>query len=176
MLHTDPTDFDIDVDVSGLLATQGRKLVSSVLIDSRWYELMQDRERRAPSVRVALERSFKNAWLQAQWKAATSRPEERRRANRVALVSPVRVTHERPMVSFDVSTTGLRCSGKPTQDLLDVEFKIPGLDFPVDARAEVVGFKPGRVAPVVNLRFVDIDTPYVEHIERYVARQARRAA
>jgi hypothetical protein len=46
----------------------------------------------------------------------------------------------------------------------------------VDARAEVVDFKDGAVIPLVNLRFIDLDRPYREHIQAYVDRRLAAAA
>lgn len=163
-------DFDIDVDVSGLLGVDRELLVSG-----RWYELMRQRDDRPDWLQHKVDRAFHNALLRAQWRAAAQRA-ERRRALRVPLISRVSITEHSPLVACDISLSGLRCSGRPKKDFLDIEFKLPSLQFPVEARAEVVSFRDANVIPLAGLRFVDIDTPYLEHIQTYISRRRDLAA
>lgn len=166
MLHVDPYDFDIDVDLAPLLG----RVKEPVLIDSRWYELVRKRPARSSSLQHKLDECWRKIMLQAQWHCARQQS-ERRRALRVPLVSRVHTVPGNPMVACDISQKGLRCSGRPQSGILDIEFKLPGLAFPIDARAEVVSFKPANVIPLTGLRFVDIDTPYLDHIHRYIERR-----
>ena len=78
------------------------------------------------------------------------------------------------MTATDISLSGIRCSGEPSAPVMDIEFKLPGLAFPVDARAEVVSYKESPVIPLVGLRFANIDLPYRQHIAEYVHRRRER--
>lgn len=168
----DACEFDIDVDLAPLLGAKS----APVLVNARWYDLMQSHPERAEEVQRAMERSFRNTMLFAQWRALTQRWNDRRQAMRAPILSRVHLDGGDHMVACDVSQSGLRCSGRPQKGVFDVEFKVPGLAFPVDARAEVVDFKDANVLPLVNLRFVSIDRPYREHLESYVQRRTRRLA
>jgi hypothetical protein len=163
----DPADFDIDVDLSLLLGGQTPQLLSST-----WYTLVRERQERPTALQQKIEAAFHNALLRAQWQARGHRL-ERRRAVRVPLLSRVHVSRGPRLVSTDISIAGLRCSGRPTSGMLDIEFKLPGLAFPVAARVEVANFEDREVIPLVGLRFVDIERPYVEHIVRYVDTRRR---
>ena len=163
-------DFEIDVDLSQVLGSGHGPL----LLSSRWYELVTPREDRSPRVQFELERAFRKALLQAQWRATARRMLDRRRAARVPLLSRVRVDAGQPLVACDISVSGLRCSGKPRAPVMDVEFRLPGLDFPVDARVEVVSWRDANVIPLVGLRFAHIDRAYLAHIAGYVARRQER--
>ena len=167
MSHPDPTSFDVDVDLAPLYGAKDPLVVSD-----RWYQLVQPRADRPPSLQRKIEESFRNVVLRAQWQAACRR-EERRRAVRVPLLSGVQVTTGPRLVSTDISLAGLRCSGRPTAGMLDIEFRLPGLAFPVAARAEVANFQDSPVIPLVGLRFVDIERTYVDHIERYIDERCR---
>jgi hypothetical protein len=165
-----PYDFDIDVDLSPILGD----LDGPTLVSAKWYELVAPREGRAAAVQAKLDQTFRNAVLYAQWQATARRALDRRRALRVPLLSRVQVDGGSHLVACDISMSGLRCSGTPSAPLMDVEFKIPGAPFPVDARVEVVSFKDANVIPLVGLRFAWIDRPYVEQIARYVATRRER--
>ncbi len=166
----DPCTFDIDVDLSPLLGG----IDDPTLISSYWYELTQTREGRPPQLQAKLERTMRNAVLRAQWRAASRRRLDRRRALRVPLISRVRVDGGPHLVAVDISLSGLRCSGEPSAPVMDVEFRLPGNPIPVDARVEVVSFKDASVIPLVGIRFVWIDRPYVEQIAEYIARKRER--
>jgi len=171
-------DIDIDVDVSHLIEHPGDE---PILISDAWYLLSQRREGRSPIVQAKLEKMFNNAMMFAQWQATRRRALDRRRAIRVPILSRVHIDGlEQHMTATDISLSGIRCSGEPRAPVMDIEFHIPGLAFPVDARAEVVSYKESPVIPLVGLRFASIDRPYREHIAAYVdrrrARQFARAA
>jgi len=168
MATYDPLDFDIDVDLSPILD----HLTEPTVVDAKWYELVQPRAGRAADVQAKLDQMFENVMLRAQWRATQRRSLDRRRAVRVPLLSRLVVDGGPHMVACDISMSGLRASGRPTAPIMDVEFKIPGLSFPVDARVEVVSFKDTNVLPLVGLRFAWIDKPYVERIAAYIS--ARR--
>ena len=166
----DPYDFDVDVDLSAAYNQQH----GETLISSYWYELAQPREGRPEGFQKALDRVFKNAVLHAQWCASSRRKLDRRRALRVPLLSRIHVDGGGHLVSTDISMSGLRCSGRPTAPVMDVEFKLPQLDFPIDARVEVVTFKDSNVIPLVGMRFAWIDKPYIECITQYIAQRRER--
>lgn len=160
------TDFDIDIDLAPVLRT-----ARPCLVNARWYELLRERPERAAALQSKIEASFRNVLLRCEWQARRERI-ERRRALRAPLLSRVHVAPgSTRLVACDVSTTGLRCSGRPQSGVLDIEFKLPGLAFPVAARAEVAEFRDGNVLPLAGLRFVDIERAYVEHIAQYVRRR-----
>jgi hypothetical protein len=158
----DPLEFDIDVDLSQLLGAE-------TVMDGRWYELTQPRPGRAARLQAKLDQSFRNALMCAQWRATARRRIDRRRALRAPLLSRVNVEGGAHLVSTDISMSGMRCSGHPSAPLMDVEFRLPKVGFPVDARVEVVSYKENAVLPWVGLRFAWIDRPYVDCIARYVA-------
>jgi hypothetical protein len=162
---------DIDVDLSTLL---GFAEPGSVVINDNWYLLARDRDGRSEKVQQKIDRIFKNALMQAQWEATTRRSLDRRRAVRVPLLSRVFVSGGMHMTATDISLSGLCVSGEPRAPLMDIEFKIPGLPFPIDARAEVVSYKESNVIPLVGLRFIGLEKPYKHHIAEYISR--RRAA
>lgn len=172
MLHSD--DFDIDVDISPLLGT----LAGPTLIDARWYELAQNKPERSAVLQEKIDRAFRSTLLHAQWLATKRRALDRRRAIRVPLLSRVTTQEAPSLISTDISLTGLRCSGRPTAPIMDIEFKVPGVAFPIDTRAEVVSFKDANVIPLVGLRFVNLDSGYRQHIAEYIERRnhVRRAA
>ncbi|MBI5509483.1 MAG: PilZ domain-containing protein [Deltaproteobacteria bacterium] len=167
MTAHDALDFDIDVDLSPVYD----RLAEPLLIDARWYDLVMPRAGRAPELQAKLDQMFENVMLRAQWRATQRRALDRRRAVRVPLLSRLLVTGGKHLVACDISMSGLRASGEPNAPLMDVEFKLPGLSFPVEARVEVVSYKPANVIPLVGLRFAWIDKPYVEHIARYIGRR-----
>ncbi len=166
----DPFDFDIDVDISPLLD----RCEGPTFIDARWYELVATRDNRDPAVQAKLEQVFENIMLRAQWSATQRRAFDRRRAVRVPLLSRLMANDGSHMTACDISLSGLRASGRPTAPIMDIEFKLPHLRFPVDARVEVVSYKDSPVLPLVGLRFAWIDRPYVEEIARYVAGKRER--
>jgi len=170
MAAYDSCDFDIDVDLSPILD----HLVEPTLIDSRWYSLVSPRPGRAPELQAKLDQMFENVMLRAQWRATARRALDRRHAVRVPLLSRIVVDGGRPMTACDISLSGLRASGRPTAPVMDVEFKLPGVSFPVDARVEVVSFKDASVIPLVGLRFAWIDKPYVERIASYISVRRER--
>ena len=167
MVPHDPYDFDIDVDVSQLLG----RVIGPTLIDARWYELVAPRPGRPPHLQAKLDQMFENLMLRAQWRASGRRRLDRRRAVRVPLLSRVHVANGSRLLACDISLSGLRASGDPTAPLMDVEFKLPGLGFPVDARVEVVSYKKANVIPLVGLRFAWIDKRYIDQIAAYICRR-----
>lgn len=160
-------DFDIDVDISPLLDD----VQEPVLVRDCWYRLAQPKTGRRRRVQEAAERMLNNTLLRAQWLARERRSMDRRRAVRVPLLSRLRPERGRPMTTTDISLTGLCASGEPLAPVMDVEFKIPGLPFPVDTRVEVVSYKSSPVIPLVGMRFINLERPYAEHIARYVAQR-----
>lgn len=161
--------FTIDVDIAPLLGSRA----APTLVDAGWYTLSQPHPNRQSALQAKVERAFRNTILRAQWEATVTRARERRRAIRVPLLSRVHDAGASTKlgVTTDISLAGVRCTGRPQRELLDIEFRLPGLGFPVDARAEVVNFRDGNVFPLMGLRFVDIDTPYLGHIAAYVQRR-----
>jgi hypothetical protein len=170
MATYDPLDFDIDVDLSPILD----HFEEPTVIDAKWYELVAPRKGRAADVQAKLDQMFENVMLRAQWRATQRRALDRRRAVRVPLLSRLVVDGGPHLVACDISMSGLRASGRPTAPVMDVEFRIPGLSFPVDARVEVVSFKDTNVIPLVGLRFAWIDKPYVEKIATYISERRER--
>jgi hypothetical protein len=169
MVH-DPYSFDIDVDLSPLLG----EVTDPTLIDSTWYELTRNRAGRPPELQAKMERTFRNALLRAQWRATSRRRLDRRRALRVPLISRVHLDNGRHLVATDISLSGLRCSGEPNAPVMDVEFRLPGSQIPVDARVEIVSFKDANVIPLVGMRFAWIARPHVDSIAQYIARKRER--
>jgi hypothetical protein len=167
MATYDALDFDIDVDLSPILD----RIEEPTIVDAKWYELVHPRPGRAPEVQAKLDQMFENVMLRAQWRATERRALDRRRAVRVPLLSRLVVDGGPHMVACDISMSGIRASGRPLAPIMDVEFKIPGLSFPVDARVEVVSFKDTSVLPLVGLHFAWIDKPYVQQIANYIARR-----
>lgn len=177
-MRTNSLDFDIDVDVSSIFAAPHRerrrtKEREPVLIDAGWYEMVRSNGQREGYLQRDIERAFNLELTYARWLVEQR---ERRKAMRAPVMTRVRVDGAPHMLACDVSSRGLRCSGRPRSGLVDIEFKLPGLAFPVDARAEVVDFKDTAVLPLVNLRFIDLDRPYRDHIEAYVHRRLAHAA
>lgn len=160
------SDFDIDVDLGPMF----QDVRAPILVNSRWYELALPADGRAPEVQASLDGCLERELLRAQWEAMELLRQERRGARRAPILRRLQMDGER-LLACDISSTGLRASGRPTRGLIDFEFNLPGLDFPVDARAEVIDFKDKAVIPLVNLRFVDLDRPYREHIDAYVSRK-----
>lgn len=165
-------ELDIDVDISPLL----EGVEEPVFIRDCWYRLAQPKEGRSSKVQQAADRMLRNTLLRAQWVARERRTLDRRRAVRVPLLSRLRPERGRPMTTTDISLSGLRASGEPLAPVMDVEFKIPGLPFPVDTRVEVVSYKSSPVIPLVGMRFINLERPYAEHIARYVAARRHQAA
>ena len=170
MASYDPCDFDVDVDLSPMFG----RVLGPTLVDARWYELMRAHPERSPELQAKIEQAFRNKMMHAQWRASCRRRLDRRRAIRVPLLSRVTPAGGAHFLSCDISLSGLRCTGEPTAPLMDVEFSLPGLQFPVDARVEVVSFKPSNVVPFVGLRFAWIDRPYIDQIAQYIARRRQR--
>jgi len=166
--HDDPTLFEIDVDLAPLLGAD-----DPLLLSSRWYRLLAPSAPRQDELQEKIERAFGNELLHLQWLAARRRS-ERRRAVRAPLLSRVDVAQGQRLVATDISLAGLRCSGRPRAGVLDIEFKLPTLAFPVAARAEVANFQDSPVIPLIGLRFVDIESLYVDEISRYI--DERRSA
>ncbi len=171
-MHPDPLNFEIDVDLSSVVG-DGTELVSA-----RWYKLLRPSPERPAALQEKIERAFRTELLRAQWQAALRRQPERRRAIRAPLLSRLNVELGDPLIACDISLSGLRASGRPRHERFDVEFKIPNVAFPIDAKVEVVSFKDATVIPLAGLRFVDIDPPYLDHINRYIGerRQSLLAA
>ncbi|OGQ89047.1 MAG: hypothetical protein A2289_18715 [Deltaproteobacteria bacterium RIFOXYA12_FULL_58_15] len=170
MQPNDPYDFDIDVDISPIL----EDVDTPTLLDGHWYELTRPRAGRSAALQDKMERTFRNAMLHAQWRATSRRSLDRRRAMRVPLLSRLHVDGGNHLVTCDISMSGLRCSGTPLAPLMDVEFRLPKVDFPIDARVEVVSFKEANVIPLVGLRFAWIDKPYVHYIADYISQRREK--
>lgn len=136
--------------------------------DAGWFEMIKPNSHRSAIAQREVERVFELELKLARWEAARR---DRRRAQRAPVMTRVHVDGAEHMLACDVSSQGLLCSGRPTTGTLDLEFKIPGLAFPIDTRAEVIEFIDRPVLPRVNLRFIDLDTPYRDHIEAYVNRR-----
>jgi hypothetical protein len=166
--HHPVSSFDIDVDLGPLLGADDPMLLSDT-----WYLMRSMGERFDDDLQAKVERAFGNELLLLQWRASRARS-ERRRAVRAPLLSRVEATSGQRFVTTDISLAGLRCSGRPLAGVLDIEFKLPTLAFPVSARAEVANFQDSPVIPLIGLRFVDIEAPYVDEISRYI--DTRRAA
>ncbi len=167
MSDSDPCAFDIDVDLSPLCPD----VDVPVCVPSGWYELAKPRAGRPMLLQAKLDTALRNALLHATWAATSRRRLDRRRGLRVPLISRVHVGRGDHLTACDISLTGLRCSGRPLAPVMDIEFRLPGLAFPVDARVEVVSFKEANVIPLVGMRFAWIDRPYVDHIARYISRR-----
>ncbi len=163
---TRDSDFDIDVDFTTQVGEE-------MCIDSRWYELACQSQH--AELRHKANEVLRNAVLRAQWLATSRRPLDRRRARRVGVISRLHMAGGGRMVTTDISVSGLRCSGEPRAPIMNVEFKIPGLGFPVDTTVEVVSYKPSNVVPLCGLRFVNIDRAYQRHISEYIGRKGRAA-
>lgn len=168
-MQTVAPDFDIDVDLSPLLGT----LAAPTLIDARWYELVRERPDRPPELQRKIERAYRGSLMHAEWRARRVRNHERRRAVRVPLVSPVLFGRGPRLVSTDISLSGLRCSGRPVAPVMDIEFHLPGVAFPIDTRAEVVSFKDSSVIPLLGMRFVAMDRAYIEMIQHFIDERSR---
>jgi hypothetical protein len=164
-----PLDFDIDLDLSPLLGA----LAGPTLINARWYELISGRPDRPPALQRKIQEAFHRSLMFAEWRATRLRHHERRRAVRVPLVSPVLTVKGPRLVTTDISLSGLRCSGRPAAPLLDIEFRLPGIAFPIDARAEVVTFRDSSVIPLLGMRFVSMDRAYVDLIEQFIDKRSR---
>lgn len=159
-------DFDIDVDVSPLLG----QCTAPSLVDDHWYLLAHAPR---PRLRAQADRLLHNALLAAQWQAVRGRILDRRRAVRAPLLSRVDSDAGHHYIASDVSLSGLRCSGQPANAPVDIAFRLPGLGFPVEARAEVVSVQPGLAAASLGMRFTHIERPYVEWIAQYIDQQRR---
>jgi hypothetical protein len=170
MSAADPYAFDIDVDISPLLGD----VDEPTLINSKWYELVAGQPDRIRSLQGKVEEVFRKELLYAQWRATARRRLDRRRAVRVPILSRVHVDGGRSMVATDLSLSGMRASGVPAAPVMDIEFNLPGLQFPIDAKAEVVEFRSSNVIPLVGMRFAWIDRPYVDLIASYVARRREK--
>ncbi len=163
MLTYDPSNFDIDIDLGPMLGAP-----RPLLLSSDHYERARPRYARPRAEQRELERALHAQLLARQWQARVWR-NDRRRAARARLASRVQVSCGKPLLATDLSTTGLCCTGRPSYGLLDVEFKLPGLAFPVMARAEVASFRDNAVLPFVGLCFVDVEKTYLDYISRYIA-------
>ncbi len=169
MFSNGPHDFDIDVDLTELLG--GADSEVETLLDDRWYHTVRPRPGRSSQAQAKMETLFSNAMLHAQWEATRRRKLDRRRAIRAPILSRVHVTDGLHLTATNISLSGLCASGHPLAPLMTVEFKIPGMDFPVDTRVEVVNYKNSSVIPLVGLRFVDLERPYVDAIAGYIGRR-----
>ncbi|MBC7794473.1 MAG: PilZ domain-containing protein [Clostridia bacterium] len=163
-------DFEVPPELTGIYAAKHREQLrlserGPVKIDPEWFSLVKPAAHRSLHAQREIERVFEMELLYNRWLAAQH---ERRRARRAPIMTRVNVGGDRHMLACNVSSRGLQCSGRPTKGIVDVEFKVPGLAFPVDARAEVVAFKDGSVLPLVNLRFLNLDKVYREFIDTYV--------
>jgi hypothetical protein len=138
------------------------------LMDSAWEQMVKPTENRSAIAQREIERVYELELKLRQWEQAQK---DRRKLLRAPVMTRVHIDGQEHMLATDVSTRGLRCSGRPKKATLDVEFKIPGLPFPIDAKAEVIEYFDRPVIPLVNMRFIDLDTPYESHIQAYVERR-----
>ena len=138
------------------------------LMDSAWTAMVQPATGRTAIAQREIERVYELEMKLRQWEAAQR---DRRKKLRAPVMTRVHIDGQEHMLACDISTHGLRCSGRPKKSTLDVEFKIPGLAFPVDAKVEVIEYFDRPVIPLVNMRFVDLDGPYQDHIQAYVNRR-----
>ncbi|MEZ0312762.1 MAG: PilZ domain-containing protein [Myxococcota bacterium] len=136
--------------------------------DAPWNDSIQRSANTSPIAQREIEFVYELERKIAQWEQARK---DRRKLLRAPVMTRVFIDGQEHMLACDVSTRGLRCSGRPKKTTLDVEFKIPGLPFPIDAKAEVIEYFDRPVIPLVNMKFVDLDTPYESHIEAYVNRR-----
>lgn len=163
-------DFEVAPELTDVYAAKHREQLrllerGPVKIDPEWFSLVKPKDHRSAIAQREVERVFELELAYTRWLAAQH---ERRRARRAPIMTRVYVDGDSHMLATDVSSRGLRCSGRPNKGIVDVEFKVPGLAFPVDARAEVVAFKDANVLPLVNLRFIDLDKVYRQFIDTYV--------
>jgi hypothetical protein len=163
-------DFDIDVDVSGLLGSEDE----SLLVSDSLYRLAQTTYLKNPTLRAKATRMLDNALLHAQWTARSRKALDRRRAVRAPLVSRVHMDNGRHLVSTDISLSGMRCSGMPQAPVMNIEFTLPNLRFPVATRVEIVTFKQSAVTPLCGLRFINLERTYREYIANYVSERRDR--
>lgn len=164
----DHYNFDIDVDITPFLPGEESDELDQVLLSDTWYQLARPQEHRSYLMQAKADQLFKNAMLHSQWQASRRRKLDRRHALRAPLLTRVHVDGFSHMTSTDISLSGLRCSGVPNAPLMELEFKLPGMPFPIDVRAEVVEYKEANVIPLVGMRFVGLQGPYREQIARYV--------
>ncbi len=137
-------------------------------MDAPWNEQLKRSAATSPMARREIEFVYELERKLQQWEQAQK---DRRKLLRAPVMTRVHIDGQEHMLACDVSTRGLRCSGRPKKATLDVEFKIPGLPFPIDAKAEVIEYFDRPVIPLVNMRFIDLDTPYESHIQDYVNRR-----
>lgn len=164
----DALEFDIDVDVSALVGAG----LEDILVSSRHYEAALPRPDRSRHEQLARNTLLCEEIERAQWNAIAVARSERRIARRAPLLRGLRIDGGRADAYVcDISRDGLRASGRPRKGLFDVELKIPGLEFPVETRAEVVDFRDANVLPIMNLRFVGLDRQSAAGIDRYVYRK-----
>ncbi len=141
-------------------------------MDSSWTEMVKPTAGRSAIAQREIERVYALEMKLRAWEEAQK---DRRKLLRAPVMTRVHIDGQEHMLACDVSTRGLRCSGRPKKSTLDVEFKIPGLPFPIDAKAEVIEYFDRNVIPLVNMRFIDLDTPYEDHIQAYVNRRLAHA-
>lgn len=163
-------EFEVAPELQNVYAAKHRENLrllerGPVKIDPEWFAMAKPQAHRSAIAQREVERVFELELLYNRWLAAQH---ERRRARRAPIMTRVHVDGDVHMLATDVSSRGLRASGRPKNGVVDVEFKIPGLAFPVDARAEVVAFKDANVLPLVNLRFLNLDKLYRDYIDTYV--------
>lgn len=167
-------DFDIDVDVSPFLNSD-QPFTAPTLVSSAYYEAARPRPGRLVEVQAKMNTVLRHAMLRAQWEAASKSRLERRKNVRVPLLSRVATdADDTTMLSCDISMDGLRCSGRPPAPVMDVEFKVPGAPFPIDARVELVRFKEANILPLAGLRFSWIDSVYLEYIEQFICKKQQQ--
>lgn len=159
---------EIDVDLAPMLGTE-----EEVLVNEQFYRMAHARRDR--TVQAKVDHLLRNAQLAAQWRATARRRLDRRRAIRAGLLTRVRIDGGKHLIATDISLRGMRCSGQPTAPLMHIEFDLPGLEFPIESRAELMNYRHSPDFPWVGLRFIDIDRPYVRWIAGYIDRKRRAA-
>ena len=144
-----------------------------ILISDAWYRMAAPAGGRTSIIQAKMDRILNKALMRAQWKATARAPLDRRRAIRVPLLSRVRPQLGHHLTTLDVSVAGLRCHGRPTAPVMDIEFKVPGADFPIDTRVEVMSLKDSPLFNGCGLRFVGLEEPYKNQILRYIDRRTQ---
>ena len=166
-------DFDIDVDIAPLLGAG----LSDILVSSELYERAAPCSGRGADLQARLDAELQDRIQRAHWYAASRARNDRRHALRAPLLRKLRIDGHREdedVYVCDISKDGLRASGRPYAGVLDLELKVPGLDFPVETRAEVVDFRDANVLPIMNLRFMNLRRATADQIDAYVHRRLRR--
>lgn len=161
----DVLDFEIDVDLSNIVGAG----LDNILVSAEYYEQALPRADRGEDEQAELDRLLRNQIWRSQWRAAARARSERRESRRAPLLRTLWVDGRRADTYVcDISRDGLRASGRPPNGTFDVSLKVPGMNFPVETRAEVVDFRDANVLPLMNIRFVGLHRRIADKIDGYV--------